>query len=76
MDAMRRLKLTILKLRLTDSKWVLSWVLNLGNVFDSSISFGSAFRRTINRGTNLDNVDAMISLLLELGSLIFGTIIL
>ena len=38
-------------------KWVLSWVLSLVNVFDSWISFGSAFQRTIDRGTKLNNVD-------------------
>ena len=38
-------------------KWVLSWDLNLVNVLDSWISFGSAFQRTIDRGTKLDNMD-------------------
>ena len=38
-------------------KWVVSRVLNLVNVLDSRISFGSAFQRTIDRGTKLDNVD-------------------
>ena len=38
-------------------KLVVSRVLNLVNVFDSRISFGSAFQRTIDRGTKLDNVD-------------------
>ena len=34
-----------------------SRVMNLVNVLDSWISRGSAFQRTIDRGTKLDNVD-------------------
>ena len=40
---------------------LLSWVLNLVNVFDSSISFGSAFQRSIDRGTKLELDDFFVA---------------